>query len=1092
MSVMTVSSSPDSVAETEVPSRTATPARHPDVAVVGAAVLAGLVVLWLLLRPSPSRGVAAEIDLLVLPALLFAEVRLLLGRRISLSPAVLAVFFGLGAVLAPLGVLLVERLLQATLGPSAAYAVGPLVETLAPAAPLLAFALLLPGGRRLTVADAALAGLVSGLGFLLVQSALVTAARHAGPDYVSPLLAGFLQVPSAPGSPAVFFVGPALATALVGLGVGIGVRCRDRAWRLLPVVAALVLVVFDRGLFDWRLRRFSASEYADPSGVVEFAQQLTLHGWLAPVLLAGGLALARREVGPGAAASGSGEHGREEEVADPGPATGHRSAVREAARHVGTPTPAVTTEGSAVAPPHPHPDADAVAVAPRDRVQYLALVLGVPAVAGLVLVRLAHARLLDVLRDRPLALTVSLLGLLYSLWCLRGVLGSTPEGRPGTEATGLRDGRRLLCVAAVASAGVGVLWTFLPDAGAEAPRHGALLVDAALGWAGQVGNLGVVLGLGGLTAPAPAYSRRTAGRWGLPAWQARLSRGGFRWGKGFSARWSSGSPGGASRTSRHSAGASSRSGAWWHRPARDRARGDGPIGNPVEAGGGSREHGTTLTLEPIYQAPRRAEASGATVKEAIQSALRQLDLDLAHASLQLLDEGGAAVAGKGGGPGRPARVRVTAHRAEGEVFLAPGRDSITRDTPFTVALHMSATDKKEPPASIDVLLTSLPADGSTSRTLRCAREESPEGTARYRSNPYTVDGGEDTTWSDDSWWAQGAEAEGIQVENGSRIEVSYRRERATITVYDSWAHQAVAVNRRLVEVTAAHHEGALAQLEQLRTEPEGAEDERLRHQAERLRVRLGYVEKARRVLGGPDAPGSAGFREDAAAFASTALLQMAMSFEQRYDDPDAAAENGLDAATEALRKHRLSEQSGGTTDEASGYRELLLQTVLGQLWTGGAYSDEEVGLLLGWDQAGRRATSGEEGFTLVEMLVTIVIMGIAFAIIVGGLGTAIIGADIQKQGAGADIVLRTAAEAIVYKPCAGPADYTPATQPAGFTVTVQSVSYWERVSDSFEPDCPDPDSPEPDSGLQLVELRAVSTGSPRPTDETLRVVKRKP
>lgn len=130
--------------------------------------------------------------------------------------------------------------------------------------------------------------------------------------------------------------------------------------------------------------------------------------------------------------------------------------------------------------------------------------------------------------------------------------------------------------------------------------------------------------------------------------------------------------------------------------------------------------------------------------------------------------------------------------------------------------------------------------------------------------------------------------------------------------------------------------------------------------------------------------------------------------------------------------------------------------------------------------------------TLIELIVVIVIMAVAFLVIVGGMGTAIIGADIQKQRAGADLAIRTAAETIDYEPCA--TTYTAPASP-GFSVVVTRVSYWDALTNTFDSDppasCSPPSGPPEDSGLQLLDLRVTSTTG-RSTSETLQVVKRRP
>lgn len=135
---------------------------------------------------------------------------------------------------------------------------------------------------------------------------------------------------------------------------------------------------------------------------------------------------------------------------------------------------------------------------------------------------------------------------------------------------------------------------------------------------------------------------------------------------------------------------------------------------------------------------------------------------------------------------------------------------------------------------------------------------------------------------------------------------------------------------------------------------------------------------------------------------------------------------------------------------------------------------------------GRARSGGEAGVTLIEVVVSVFIMGVAFAVIVGGLGTAVVGSDLQRRQADADVALRHAAETMVYQPCGTTSTYTPPPPPVGITVTVERVSYWdgaERYADGLPGDCATAPP------LQLLELEASSTGG-RLVSRTLEVVKR--
>ncbi|MFJ3841488.1 prepilin-type N-terminal cleavage/methylation domain-containing protein [Streptomyces sp. NPDC090054] len=131
-----------------------------------------------------------------------------------------------------------------------------------------------------------------------------------------------------------------------------------------------------------------------------------------------------------------------------------------------------------------------------------------------------------------------------------------------------------------------------------------------------------------------------------------------------------------------------------------------------------------------------------------------------------------------------------------------------------------------------------------------------------------------------------------------------------------------------------------------------------------------------------------------------------------------------------------------------------------------------------------RRRRGEEGETLIEVLVAVVLMGVAFVTIFGGMGTAIISSVTQQKVTGADSVIRSAAEKVVSAPYVSCASgYETPTPPAGYTVTVE-IEYWDGLS-AFGRSCPTADT-----GVQKVTLTVRSTGPHPVKDATLEVVKR--
>ena len=141
----------------------------------------------------------------------------------------------------------------------------------------------------------------------------------------------------------------------------------------------------------------------------------------------------------------------------------------------------------------------------------------------------------------------------------------------------------------------------------------------------------------------------------------------------------------------------------------------------------------------------------------------------------------------------------------------------------------------------------------------------------------------------------------------------------------------------------------------------------------------------------------------------------------------------------------------------------------------------------------------DRGDTLVELLVSIVIMGIAALAIFGALLTSVKVSDYHRKQASAGADVHNFAEALTtyvaasYMQCATTTNYAPATVgytvPAGtaFTASTTSVGYWvisTRTWDSTG--C----TPANDSGVERVTIQ-VASNDLRAT-ESLQVVVRQP
>lgn len=155
---------------------------------------------------------------------------------------------------------------------------------------------------------------------------------------------------------------------------------------------------------------------------------------------------------------------------------------------------------------------------------------------------------------------------------------------------------------------------------------------------------------------------------------------------------------------------------------------------------------------------------------------------------------------------------------------------------------------------------------------------------------------------------------------------------------------------------------------------------------------------------------------------------------------------------------------------------------------------------------GGRPDRPESGTTLIELVITVAIMGFAMLALMGGIGTSIIFADVQRQDASVGLVLASAAERIAsedmnrYTVCATATTYDPGLSPVGFDVRVTAVALWDIPSNRFVPRQPPPPEPPPpscsatpprDEGLQLLTITATAINTRRGDQvEVLEVVKR--
>lgn len=127
-----------------------------------------------------------------------------------------------------------------------------------------------------------------------------------------------------------------------------------------------------------------------------------------------------------------------------------------------------------------------------------------------------------------------------------------------------------------------------------------------------------------------------------------------------------------------------------------------------------------------------------------------------------------------------------------------------------------------------------------------------------------------------------------------------------------------------------------------------------------------------------------------------------------------------------------------------------------------------------------RASTRDFGETLIELLVTIVVMGIAAAALVGGLLVAVNASLLHKQQVQAERLLRAWAEQAAavtdaeYPSCSNAGWYSskaPAA-PSGWSFGVTSIRVWDAASGAFVP-C----GSATDVGIQRARLTVTAPGS---------------
>ena len=149
----------------------------------------------------------------------------------------------------------------------------------------------------------------------------------------------------------------------------------------------------------------------------------------------------------------------------------------------------------------------------------------------------------------------------------------------------------------------------------------------------------------------------------------------------------------------------------------------------------------------------------------------------------------------------------------------------------------------------------------------------------------------------------------------------------------------------------------------------------------------------------------------------------------------------------------------------------------------------------------RSLVKGDAGETLVELLVSLSVLGMSFAAVLGAVATAVDSSRTHRDTARAQSILRSWAETLshpqdtsatsgyVYTPCAGAAAFPAASAsvavPAGWTASIASIKWWNGTAWSTT-SCDD-------AGLQKLTLTLTTPAGIWPgTAQSLDVVLRRP
>jgi prepilin-type N-terminal cleavage/methylation domain-containing protein len=151
----------------------------------------------------------------------------------------------------------------------------------------------------------------------------------------------------------------------------------------------------------------------------------------------------------------------------------------------------------------------------------------------------------------------------------------------------------------------------------------------------------------------------------------------------------------------------------------------------------------------------------------------------------------------------------------------------------------------------------------------------------------------------------------------------------------------------------------------------------------------------------------------------------------------------------------------------------------------------------------RERADDESGVTLVELIMAVVILSIAFVAILAAMGTAVIVSDVHKRQATAETILGGWAETLkaqTYVACPTSSEYTyntvmGAPPPTGYTADNPKIVWWDGNTSNSDPFDPSVDGdPYPATGTcpadHGIEKVTLTVRSLRGVTKTTSILKR--